>query len=127
MTSANRSRTLATAAAGNSGGSPRRTRARSMLTVGRSTHGGMVRLPARRASETDGRGRERFSLLLPLHQVRERLAQEWARLRTDAVLLPVLGLLPPVAVRRLLVPLPLRQDVPDLVVAQPDQYPVLAR
>src|SRR5262245_25099795 len=63
--------------------------------------------------------------LLAADQVGERLAQDRRRVRADAVDLDVLRLLQAVAERRLLVPLPLRDDVADLVVGQADQHPVL--
>src|SRR5262245_30613825 len=54
------------------------------------------------------------------HQPAKHLAQDRRSLRAEAVFLAVLGLLAAIAVRGLLVPLALGDDVADLVVGQAD-------
>ena len=81
--------------------------------------------PSQRLSRRTLSRKRRKSLLGD--QLAERLAQQRRRLRADAVHLAVLRLLPAVAERRLLVPLPLREDVADLVVGQADRASGAAR
>src|SRR5262245_53287781 len=92
----------------------------TMMAVPTSTHGHFRRggfaswLVDMAAPSCVAAPRSRFglvSLLLPPRQLLERLAQDGRRLRADAVRLAVLRLGPPVAERRLHVPLALRDDV----------------